>query len=178
LTFSLANGAGSVPAGAVINPATGAFSWTPSEAQDGVHTFDVVVSDGNGGSDSETITITVGEVNAAPTLAPIGDKVIAEGTSQTFTAAGSDSDLVSGSPQTLTYGLSSEPAFVTIDSGTGVVTLSPVEADGPGVYTFNVTVNDGTATTSQTITVTVVEANVAPVLDVSAAPTAAVDEGT
>ena len=59
LTFSLADGtAGSVPAGAAIDPDTGVFSWTPTEGQDGAHTFDLVVTDG-AASDSETITITV-----------------------------------------------------------------------------------------------------------------------
>jgi hypothetical protein len=61
LTFSLADGAaGAVPAGAAITP-TGAFSWTPTEDQDGTHTFDVVVSDGTD-TDRETITVTVNEV--------------------------------------------------------------------------------------------------------------------
>ena len=60
--------AGSVPAGAAIDPVSGVFTWTPTEAQGpGVYTFDVVVTD-NGtpaASDSETITVTVGEVNEA-----------------------------------------------------------------------------------------------------------------
>ena len=66
LSFSLVDGTGgSVPAGALIDPVSGVFTYTPSEDQDGDHTFDVVVSDGTT-TDSETITITVGEVNQAP----------------------------------------------------------------------------------------------------------------
>ena len=58
LTFSLANGtSGSVPAGASITSG-GAFTWTPSAAQVGSHTFDVCVSDGEL-SDCETIDVAV-----------------------------------------------------------------------------------------------------------------------
>lgn len=64
LTFTLSDGtAGDVPTGASITSG-GAFTWTPSEAQIGVHTFDVVVTD-NGTpnlSDFETIEVTVNEV--------------------------------------------------------------------------------------------------------------------
>jgi len=42
-TFSLSG----EPAGASINPATGEFTWVPTEAQDGVFMFDVVVTDIN-----------------------------------------------------------------------------------------------------------------------------------
>ncbi|MBN1538152.1 MAG: DNRLRE domain-containing protein, partial [Anaerolineales bacterium] len=62
LTYSLANGAsGAVPGGAGINSTSGAFTWTPTEAQGpGPYTFDVCVSDGLL-SDCETITVTVNE---------------------------------------------------------------------------------------------------------------------
>jgi hypothetical protein len=52
-----------VPVGAAIDALTGAFTWTPTEAQGpGVFTFDVVVSDGTA-TDVETIHVTVNEVN-------------------------------------------------------------------------------------------------------------------
>jgi Putative Ig domain./Cadherin domain./Cohesin domain. len=62
LSYSLAAGtSGAVPAGAAIDPLTGVFTWTPTEAQgDGTYTFDVCASDGSL-SDCETITIKVYE---------------------------------------------------------------------------------------------------------------------
>lgn len=63
LTFSLAN----APAGAVIDPATGVFTWTPSQI--GAFTFDVIVSDGNL-SDTDSITINVSETPQPPIVAP------------------------------------------------------------------------------------------------------------
>lgn len=66
-TFSLAAiPPGAVPAGAGIGGSSGNFSWTPAEDQGpGSYTFNVCVSDG-AASDCEPITVTVYEVNAAP----------------------------------------------------------------------------------------------------------------
>ena len=67
LIYSLADGEdGSIPAGAGIDPDSGDFSWTPTEAQGpGAYTFDVCVSDGSL-SDCETISVTVSEVPSSP----------------------------------------------------------------------------------------------------------------
>ena len=163
LTFSLADGTGSIPTGATIT-AGGLFTWTPTEAQGpGTYTFDVVVSDGTI-TDSETITVTVTEANSAPILAAIGNQTIAEGTELTFTATATDTDLPAN---TLTFSLAdgtgAVPTGAAITNG-GLFTWTPTEAQGPGTYTFDVVVSDGTVTDSETITVTVTEANVAPVL--------------
>ena len=163
MTFSLADGTGSIPAGATIT-AGGLFSWTPTEAQGpGAYTFDVVVSDGMV-TDRETITVTVTEVNVAPILAAIGNQTIAEGTELTFTATANDTDLPAN---TLTFSLAdgtgAVPTGATITAG-GLFSWTPIEAQGPGVYSFDVVVSDGTITDSETISVTVTEANIAPVL--------------
>jgi hypothetical protein len=156
LTFSL-NGA---PAGAAIDPATGAFSWTPTEAQSGSATFDVVVSDGTA-TDTETIIITAFEVNVAPELATIGAKSVDELATLTFTAFATDADLPAN---ILEFSLGGSVwADAVITSG-GVFTWTPTEAQGPGPYTFEIIVSDGLAFDSETITVTVNEVNVAPEL--------------
>ena len=41
-------------------------------------------------SDTESITVTVSEVNEAPVLAAIGDQSVAEGSPLTFTATATD----------------------------------------------------------------------------------------
>ncbi len=164
LTFSLA---GAVPAGASIT-AGGVFSWTPSEAQGpGVFMFDVVVTDDGtpNFADSETITVTVSEVNVAPVLDPVGDKTVDELVALGFTATSSDVDVPAN---TLTFSLSGAvPAGASITAG-GVFSWTPTEAQGPGMYTFDVVVTDNgvpNLADSETITVTVNEVNVAPVLD-------------
>jgi len=52
------------PAGAILTDSV--FSWTPSSSQVGLHSgIAFTVSDGRGGSDSETITVTVNNVTGA-----------------------------------------------------------------------------------------------------------------
>ncbi|NNC92675.1 MAG: tandem-95 repeat protein, partial [Acidimicrobiia bacterium] len=166
LTFSLVG----EPAGATIT-AGGVFSWTPTEAQGpGSYTFDVVVTETNGLptnlSDSESITVTVGEDNLAPTLDPVGDQSVDELVNLTFTATATDPD---DPANTLLFTLSGEPAGASITGG-GDFSWTPTEAQGPGSYVFDVVVTEtnGLPTNlsdSESITVTVGEVNLAPVLD-------------
>ncbi|MEM7343146.1 MAG: putative Ig domain-containing protein [Chloroflexota bacterium] len=97
-------------------------------------------------------------------LAAIGNPTITEETNLTFTASATDSDIPT---QILSYSLGSAPSGATINSGTGVFSWTPTEAQGPGVYTFTVIASDNGApvlTDSQQVMVTVNELNQAPVL--------------
>ncbi len=157
LTFSLVG----APEGASIDPATGEFSWTPTEAEDGIYTFDVCVSDGEL-DDCETITVTVNEVNVPPVLGEIEDQTVDEHETLEFTATASDGD---DPEQELVFSLDGAPEGAVIDPETGEFSWTPTEAQGPGIYTFSVLVSDGIEYDYQFITVTVNEVNVAPVLD-------------
>src|SRR5205814_1760049 len=75
--------------------------------------------------------------------------------------AASDHDLPA---QTLTFSLSGAPTGASIDPSTGVFSWTPAEAQGPGVYNFNVVVSDGSFTDTKPIQLTVAEVNVAPIL--------------
>jgi len=169
LTFSLAAGA---PAGAAIT-AAGAFTWTPTEAQGpGTYPITVVVSDGNL-TDTETINVTVNEVNTAPVVNNPGNKTVNEGSLLSFIVTATDSDLPAN---TLTFSLGAgAPAGAAITAG-GSFTWTPTEAQGPGDYSITVNVSDGTATGSATFSVHVNEANNAPVVNNPGNKT--VDEGT
>ncbi|MFN8219808.1 MAG: Ig-like domain-containing protein [Fimbriimonadales bacterium] len=160
LTYSLVG----APAGASIDPSTGVFTFTPTEAQGpGSYTFDVVVTD-NGSpnlSDSETITVTVNEVNTPPTLVNPGNQVATEMVALNLQLSGSDVDLPAN---TLTYAKVSGPAGLTV-SPSGAVAWTPGENDGGTNPTVEVSLNDGTATVTQTFSINVSEANQNPVLD-------------
>jgi len=167
LTFSLSG----APTGAQIDPESGEFWWGPSEAQGrGIYTFDVCVSD-NVVVDPvcETIVVTVYEVNQAPVLDPIGNKIINENATLTFTATANDADILPGGVhQTLYFTLSSAYPLnygASIGANTGIFTWNPGENRGPGEYQFEITVRDGVynfAEDSELITVTVNEVNQAP----------------
>ncbi|MGL5019583.1 MAG: putative Ig domain-containing protein, partial [Luteolibacter sp.] len=168
LTYTLSGD----PVGASIDPGTGVFSWTPAEAPlPGSFNFTVQVSDGNL-IDDQIVTVSVNEANAAPLLAAIPPQTVDEGVLLTFTASATDTDLPAN---TLTYSLVDAPVGAAIDPSTGVFTWTPTEAQGPGSFNFTVQVSDGNLTADQPVSVTVNEANVAPVL--AAIPAQTVDEG-
>ncbi|MFN7138617.1 MAG: putative Ig domain-containing protein, partial [Limisphaerales bacterium] len=170
--FTLIN----APSGATIGYRTGKFSWTPTTAQVGTHTFTVRVTDALGGVDNQTVTVTVtGTGNAAPVLAAIGNKTVNELSTLAFTATATDAD----AGQTLTFSLlSGAPAGASITSA-GAFTWTPTEAQGPGSYPITIRVTDNGSPSSnaqETITVTVNEVNSAPVLAAIANQT--VNEGS
>lgn len=158
LTYSLAAGA---PTGASIDPATGAFTWTPDETQGPAATPITVVVTDNGSpplNAQRNFTVTVNEVNVAPVLAPIGNKSVVEGSLLTFTATTTDADRPN---QTLTYSLDSgAPSGATINANSGVFTWTPNPSQGPASHPITVRVTDnGTPpmNDSETITVNVTE---------------------
>jgi hypothetical protein len=158
LTFSLV----SPPAGVSIDPSTGVVSWTPSEAQGpGAFTLTVRVSDGIAHSEA-SVNVTVNEVNVAPLLSNVPasatiDELVAWG----FNATATDDDLPA---QPLTFSLLSAPSGASINSSTGAFTWTPSEEQGPGGYAFTVRVSDGVTHAEQEVSVTVTEANAAPLL--------------
>lgn len=163
LTFSLQN----APNGATIDSASGAFRWTPAEAQaPGTYTTTVIVID-NGSpvlSDTETIQITATEVRQPPVLDSIGNKTLNEGETLSFIAHAADVDIP---VDTLTYSLLNAPAGATFDSESGLFTWNTSETDGPGEYYVTVKATDsspGNLSDSELIKVTVNESNQSPVL--------------
>src|SRR5258705_4272702 len=88
--------------GATIGAGTGAFSWTPTEAQ-GPGTYPVTITATDNGSPvlsgTAAITISVNEVNAAPVVTKIGKKSATEVAAVAFTATATDADL---HPNTIT----------------------------------------------------------------------------
>jgi VCBS repeat-containing protein len=155
LTYSMSG----EPTGASIDSSTGAFSWTPTEAQGpGSYTFDVIVSDGNGGTDSENVTVTVNEVNLAPSLTNPGSQSVPEGSPVSIQLLAADGDVPAN---TLTYAATGLPPWAAIDENTGQITGTPGEADD-GTSSVTVTVSDGSVNDSQTFDITVTEVNSAP----------------
>ena len=99
----------------------------------------------------------------APALAAIGNQTVDELVALGFTATAGDTDVPAN---VLTFSLAGAvPAGASITSA-GVFSWTPTEAQGPGMFTFDVLVTDNGApnlTDFETIIVTVNEVNVAPV---------------
>jgi len=173
---------GSVPPGAVIDPVSGEFSWTPTEAQGpGVFPITVVATDDGipALSSSRVFAVTVLEANSPPALAAIPNQTVAEETTLTFTAVATDPDLPANP---LTYSLAGTvPEGAAIDPATGVFTWTPTEAQGPGTYTVEVVVTDASSDTRapqladrKPVSIAVTEVNRTPVL--AEIPNQSVDE--
>lgn len=138
-TFTLID----APDGASIDPNSGVFTWTPTEAQ-GAETYhlDVVVTD-NGSpnkSDSENISVTVNEVNVAPTLVNPGTQVNGELDVINFSINTTDTDLP---VNTLTWSATGLPLNLSINTGNGIITgtINAGAASG-SPYSVNVVVQD------------------------------------
>jgi VCBS repeat-containing protein len=164
------------PEGAGIDGATGAFSWTPTEAQGpNTYLFTVKVADDQGATSEQGISVTVNEVNVAPQIANVpASAAIDELSAYSFTATATDSDSPS---QTLTFSLVGAPAGAEINPTTGAFSWTPTEAQGNGsIYNFSVRVSDGVVNTDTSVALTVNEVNGAPDLEVIADQT--IDELT
>ncbi len=132
-----------------LDPHTGRFTWTPSEADGfGVYTVIFHVSDG-ALEDSKSLIIVVFEVEAPPTLVPIGDKIADALTPFFFTARLTQIDIPT---RPITYTLA--PGSIgTIDAHTGYFRWTPGAA--MATYTATIQVTDGKYTDTETIHLTV-----------------------
>ena len=122
------------------------ITWTPGEAQGpGSYVVTVLVIDNNPDAvnakqlvDTKTFTLTVNDVNSAPTLPVIAAQTINELATLTITNTATDTDIPAN---TLTYQLLAGPTNATI-SASGIITWTPTEAQGPGTNVFTTKVTD------------------------------------
>ncbi|MCG9706571.1 tandem-95 repeat protein [Photobacterium damselae] len=137
-----------------VNP-DGSWEYVPNPDFNGEDSFTVVVDDGNGGTDTITVTVNVTPINDAP----IGDDVSAETQEETAVTGQLTATDVDGDNLTFKPGTNPENGSVTINAdGSWEYVPNP---DFNGEDSFTVVVDDGNGGTD-TITVTV---NVTPVND-------------
>ncbi len=158
LTVTSAN----VPAaqGTVVINANGTMTFTPATNLNGTATITYGVSDGQGGSDTAVVIVTVTPVNDAPT-AGNDDATTAEDTAADITVLSNDSDL---DGDTLTVTSASVPAAqgtVTINANGTLHFVPALNFNGPATISY--TIGDGNGGfASATVTVTVAPVNDAP----------------
>lgn len=138
----------SAPSGMVIDAATGRIAWTPTATEVGSQVVSVQVSDGRGGTATQTFSLNVVSTQA-PVITSTAPTSILFG--QTYTYAVTVIDPLSTS---LNYALVSGPDGMAIDANTGVLTWIPTSAQLANGVTLSVTDGLGrTATQSFSIDV-------------------------
>ncbi|MCW5556269.1 MAG: putative Ig domain-containing protein [Verrucomicrobiae bacterium] len=156
LTFGLV----SAPTGVSIDPATGTITWTPEESQGpGISEIVIRVQD-NGTpvlSATNTLRVTVREVNVAPVLAAVPVQQTGDDTIFRLTVQATDADLPANR---ITYSLGDgAPAGATINAETGelAVPIGVKLAEETQTLTVRAT-DDGSPalTAEQTITLNIV----------------------
>jgi hypothetical protein len=148
------------PSGARLD--SNRFSWTPWYNEAGRHTVVFVVRELNRTpalTDTQTITVTVNNVNQPPVIAVIGNKTGVAGQTLSFTLSASDPD-----SNTLTFRMLNAPSGASLTGNR--FSWTPTSAQiGSFSVTFYV-VDNGTPalSDSQTISITIIRANNPPTL--------------
>jgi len=144
-----------LPAGLVLNTATGAITGTPTTP--GTSTVGIAANDGKGGTASASFTWTVTAANRAPVVTAPAAQATVQGTSITLGITASDPD-----GDALAYGATGLPAGLSLASGTGVISGTPTTV---GTGTVTIAVVDGRGgSTAVSFNWTVTAANRAPVV--------------
>ncbi|MFQ5606474.1 MAG: Ig-like domain-containing protein [Candidatus Zixiibacteriota bacterium] len=143
------------------NDGTGDFSFSPSFTQAGTHNVTFIASDPEF-ADSETVVITVSDVNRAPILNPIGDQSVDEGQSLavSISAFDPDSDPLAFS---ITPPLPNNGTFTDNGNGSATISFAP-DFTQSGATTHTVVVSDGNLPDNEIITITVNNVNRPPAI--------------
>jgi VCBS repeat-containing protein len=131
-------------------------------------TFSYTVNDGNGGTDTANVTLTVTGTNDAPVAVADTATATEDAPAVTGSVATNDSDVDAGT--TLTYALAAPVAGLTLNAnGTysfdpSNAAYQPLAAGATQVVVANYTVSDGAGgTATSTLTITLTGVNDAPV---------------
>ena len=167
-----------------IDPSSGQFTFTPNTAAaalgDGVKvsdSFTVTVSDGHGGTATQTVAVDITGTNDAPTVSVANVTTADDHTAVTGHATGADVDsgdtvsysLVDASGNHVTS-LDTSHGHVSIDAATGNYTFTPSNDSTLGVgqtlgdsFKVVATDNHGASSAVQTVGVTITGSEQAPV---------------
>lgn len=180
--------------GTVIYEGNGVFNYTPlanfnsdhdlngvvNEVGDTTDSFTYTIFDGNSGTSSATVTITVSPVTDAPIVVDY-DAAAAEGNNIEVTAATLDTNAITdtdGDSNPTVSGViltNTDVANGTVayDVGTSKFTFTPADTDwyGTDSFTYEVSYGGGTETVTGTVNLTIHSVNDTPVLDNSGTPT-------
>ena len=168
LSFSITN----QPSWATFNSTTGQLSGTPTNDDVGVSEGIIIsVNDGTATVALPAFSLTVNNVNDAPTISGTPAVTVAEDSTYSFTPTVNDLD-----GNTLSFSITNQPSWATFNSTTGQLSGTPTNDDVGVSEGIIISVNDGTETVAlPAFSLTVNNVNDAPVLS-STAPTSAAQD--
>jgi large repetitive protein len=158
--------------GSVSCTDAGVCTYTPNPGFSGADSFTYTISDGRGGVAVGTVHVTVEEPDPSgtpPSLDPIADVTMDEGTTATVTIFFSELD-----GDTVTLAVTGLPAFASFEESSGEISFAP-GFDDAGSYPMTVTATDQDGSDQQSFTLTVLDVNRPP--EVADIPDVTVDEG-
>ena len=173
-TFSIVGGSDqnkfNITSGGVLTFATAPDFESPTDSNsDNIYVVQIQANDGNGGTTNQTITVTVTAINDNnPVFASTSAPSVAENSTAVLTVTATDADLPTQSITFSIIGGADQNKF-NITSG-GALTFAtapnfeiPTDSNTDNIYVVQVRANDGIGgTTTQTINVTVNNANESP----------------
>jgi RHS repeat-associated protein len=157
------------PTGLQIDAQTGVIGWTPLAGQTGNHPVSLTVSDGRGGSATQSYALQVH--SGTPVITSTPPTTAKAGRVYRYAVIATDPD-----NDTLVYALSEAPQGMTIDSATGAITWMPAVASTTPIR-VRVRVSDGTQWVEQGWNLTALDASVPFTVDISVDPSAAAPGG-
>jgi PKD repeat protein len=135
-----------------INSKTGIISFVPTNEDVGQEIITVTVSDSKEAEDQKTFLLTIKNINDAPELAVIPNRVTEAKSEFTLTITASDDD-----DAMLIY--SDDSDMFSIDPVTGKISFIPENKDA-GIHEINITVTDASgASDTETMKLTIVAAD-------------------
>ncbi|MBU0713123.1 putative Ig domain-containing protein [bacterium] len=167
------------PAGMTIDANSGLIEWTPDNDDVSLHVITVKVTDASLANISASWTLSVQNVNDAPTWSSVPTGTVSSAEDANYTVDVDASDVDAG--DVITYSLTQKPTGMTINSSTGVISWTPNNSNvGNHTVTLKSTdLSGGFVSQSYTLQVTnVASAIIAPVVgdfSPSAAVVATVD---
>ncbi|MBK8903065.1 MAG: tandem-95 repeat protein [Anaerolineaceae bacterium] len=173
LTWSILTQASNGMASASGTGTSKAIGYTPNANYNGSDSFVVQVDDGNGGTDTITVNVTIDPINDDPEAVDDG-YTVDENTSNNVLMV-LENDINPDTGETLEITAVDNP---TTQNGTAVnnttfISYTPL-AGFVGIDTFTYTIDDGTGRTdTATVTITVQDVNEAPVITEGASINAA-----
>ena len=150
--------------GTVVLNGNNTITFTPTANTSGPASFTYTVSDGAGGTDTATVSITVTPVNDPPVAVDDTGITTPEDTAAvipTATLTGNDTD-IDGGPLTVTA-VSDPIGGTVVLNGNNTITFTPTaNTSGPASFTY--TVSDGAGgTDTATVSITVTPVNDPPI---------------